>query len=273
MKILPGVKARNFKEAVDLALGDTGVSGISADAISLITSIIDAGKLRNDTEKAIGNTVRNRYRGKPSWTGKWWHVPIPTLNYDTKDVPHLTIEVRMHLVAVMDVETRNDYFTITLVGALGQPELLVIPMVFLHALLAGDTGRFGVLARSNSHTTWDVPGMKPVQLPNDFVNRLAETLRRQPVVDWLDSFGAQGRSVAPLVAGNLLGLIFGGSAPPIQAGNQSWTIEKLVSILEGMAYTVKEAKETVNRAAPYLRADHTLEEATHIVLQQAGKGG
>jgi hypothetical protein len=39
-----------------------------------------------------------------------------------------------------------------------------------------------------------------------------------------------------------------------------------------MAYTAREAKEMVNRAAPYLRTEHTLEEATRIVLQQARKG-
>lgn len=48
--------------------------------------------------------------------------------------------------------------------------------------------------------------------------------------------------------------------------------EQLVSLLEGMAYSVTEAKEMINRAAPHLRADHTLEEAARIVLQQAGKG-
>lgn len=272
MKILPGVKARNFNEAVDLALGDANVGGMSTDVTSLFTSVMDTSKLRTETDKAIGNTIRNRYRGKPSWHGKWWYVPVPQLRYDARDVPHLTIEVRIHLVAVLDVEPRSDYFAVTLVGALGQPELLVIPMVFLHAILNNDLERFGVLAKSNSHTTWDIPGIKPVQLPNDLLNRLSETLKRQPVVDWLDNFGAQGRSVAPLVAGSLLGLLFGGAVPPIHVGNQSWTTEKLVSILEGMAYTVKEAKEMVNSAAPYLRADNTLEEATRTVLQQAGKG-
>ncbi len=166
----------------------------------------------------------------------------------------------MHLIAVLDVETRSDYFTVTLVGALGQPGTLVIPKVFLQAILSNDLGRFGVLAKSNSHTTWDVPGIKLVQLPNDFVNQLAETLKRQLVVDWLDSFGAQGRSVAPLAAGSLLGLILGDSAPPIQVGNQSWTTEKLVSILEGMAYTVKESVEQIQKELEQARVTRAKEE-------------
>ncbi len=272
MKILPGVRARNFKEAVDLALGDAGVSGVSADAISLFTSVIDAGKLRHDTEKAIGNTIRNRYRGKSSWTGKWWHTPVPRLGYDVRDIPHLTIEVQIYLVAAIEVETANNYSTVTLAGTLGQPEILVIPMVFLQAILNHDLGRFNVLARSLAHTTWDVPGIKPVQLPNDFVNRLTQTFRRQPVVNLLLGFGPQGRSVAPQVAGNLLGLQFAGSMKPVPLGQRGWTIEQLVGIAEGMAYKPKEAREMVNQALPYLRPEHTLEEATRIVLQQAGKG-
>ncbi len=272
MKILPGVKARNFKEAADLALGDAGVSGVSADAVSLLTPVIEAVKLRNDTERAIGNTIRNRYRGKPSWSGKWWHVPVPWLRYDVRDIPHLTIEVQVYLVAGVEVETADNYFTVTLAGALGQPELLVIPMLFLQAILNHDLGRFTVLARSLSHTTWDVPGMKPVQLPNDFVNRLTEVFRRQPVVDWLLGFGPQGRSVAPQVAGILLGLQSAGRMKSIPFGQRGWTTEQLIGIAEGMAYKPKEARDMVNQALPYLRPEYTLEEATRIVLQQVGKG-
>ncbi len=179
----------------------------------------------------------------------------------------------MHLVATLDVETSNKHFAVTLVGTLGQPEILVIPMVLLQAILANDLSRFGVMVRSATYTTWDVPGSKPVQLPNGFINHLTATLKRQTVVDWLQGFGTQGQNVAPLVAGALLGLQFGGTAQAVPLEKQPVTTERLVDILEGMAYSVKEAKEMVNRAAPYLRTEHTLEEATRIVLQQAGKGG
>lgn len=272
MKIIPGIKAENFNEAVGLALGDAGAIGMSPKAISLFLPVIDDGRLRSDTEKAIAGTIRNQYRGKPSWHGSWWHAPIPRLRYDARDIPHLIIEVRMYLVATPYVETANDGFAVTLVGALGQPETMIIPMVFLQAVLDNDLGRFGVLMRSATHTTWDVPGAKPVQLPNSFIDRLTDVLKHQPVVDWLDSFGSQGRSVAPLVAGSLLGLQLGNNVLAVPVESQSVTTERLVSILENMAYTPKEVKEMVNRATPYLRTEHTLEEAIRIVLQQAGKG-
>jgi len=89
---------------------------------------------------------------------------------------------------------------------------------------------------------------------------------------WLGDFGCQGTSVAPLVVGSLLGLQFQGIAQPIPVGEQTWTPEQLVSALEGMAYLTAEAKEIVNRTAPSLRVDLTLEEAIRLVLQQAGKG-
>ncbi len=272
MKIIPGIKAEDFNEAVALAIGDAGVIGMSPKAVSLFLPVTDDGKLRSDTEKAVASTIRNRYRGKPSWHGPHWHVPIPQLRYDARETPHLVIEVRMHLVAALHVETTSSGFAVTLVGILGQPEFLVIPMVFLQAILANDLGRFGVLVRSTTHTTWDVPGAKPVQLPNGFVDQLTDVLGRKPVVDWLYDFGAQGQNVAPLVAGSLLGLQLGNNVPAVPLESESVTTERLVGILEGMAYTVKEAKEMVNRAAPYLRTEHNLEEAVRIVLQQAGKG-
>lgn len=274
MKILPGTRAKNFDEAVGLALADAGAIGISTKVIGQFVSLVDTMRLRSDTEKAITSTIRNRYRGKTSWHDSRWHVPIPNLRYDARDVPQLIIEVHIHLVAVAEVDTSHDFFTLTLLGSVGQPETMVIPMVFLQAILADDLGRFAVMVRSATHTTWEVPGAKPVQLPHSFINHLTATLKRQTVVDWLQSFGAQGQNVAPLVSGALLGLQLSrtSSAEPAPLEKQPVTTERLISIMEGLAYSVKEAKEMVSYAAPYLRAEHTLEEATRIVLQQAGKG-
>lgn len=273
MKIYPGKRAKNFKEATELMWREIGIQDMSAEITSLFTPLIDPVKLRQETEKIIGISVRNRCRGKPSWHGQWWHIPIPQLRFDSREVPRLIIEVPIHLVAVVEVETADDGFLITLMEIVGKPETLMIPMVFLQALLDDDLVRFRILARGSKATTWEIPGMNPLEMPDEFLNQLTKTLLRKPVVDWLHDFGAQGRSVSPLVAGTLLGLMFANTTQPILVAQQEWSVEKLTGIAEGMAYKRHEAKEMVNRALPYLRLEHTLEEATGILLQQAGQGG
>jgi hypothetical protein len=170
-------------------------------------------------------------------------------------------------VATADVKTQQGSHSITLVEAVGKPEILAIPMVFLHAFLEKDLGRFAVIARDAAHTQWELTGTKPVQLPNDFIVKLTEMLKWQSVVDWLLEFGPQGRCVAPLVAGSLLGLAFQGSTPPVPVSNQEWTTDDLVKALESMAFRHGEAGEMVSRAAPRLKAGITLEEAIRLTLQ------
>jgi hypothetical protein len=92
-------------------------------------------------------------------------------------------------------------------------------------------------------------------------------LKWQSVVDWLLEFGPQGRCVAPLVAGSLLGLAFQESTPPGPVNNQEWTTDDLVKALENMAFRHGEAGEMVSRTAPRLKAGITLEEAIRLTLQ------
>ena len=273
MKIIPGKRAKNFTEATELVWRETGIKDMSNEATGLFTSLVDTVKLRQETEKIIGNAIRNRYQGKPFWHGHWWHVPIPQLRFDSREIPRLIIEVPIHLVAIVEVETNDDYFMVTLTETVGKPETLVIPTNFLQALLDDDLVRFRILARSGKATTWEIPGMNPLEIPDELLNRLTKVLERKPVVDWLHDFGGQGRSISPLVAGTLWGLMFAYKAQPVPVAQQEWSVEKLTGIAEGMAYKRHEAKEMVNRALPYLRPEHTLEEATKILLQQAGRGG
>ena len=169
-------------------------------------------------------------------------------------------------------ENADDSRLMTLVGPVGKPEIVSIPMVFLHALLENDLGRFAMVARDAGYTTWEVPGAKPVRLPNDFVNELSIMLKYQSVVSWLCQFGAQGRCVAPLVAGSLIGLAFQDSSQPVPANKEMVTTENLVSALESMAYQPAEAREMVSRVASRLRADMTLEEAIRLTLQMGKEG-
>jgi len=271
MKILSGQQAENQNEAVRLALQIAGEEGMDNYIIDMFGALSDNDKINTEADKIISSTIRNRYGSKASWQTERWFVPVPKLHYEGKDIPQLIIEVDIYLIAAAVVRTQDSRL-ITLAGAVGKPETLSIPMVFLHALLEKDLGRFAMVARDANYTTWDIPGMKPVRLPNDFVSELTEMLKYQSVVSWLDEFGSQGRYVAPLVAGSLLGLAFRDSTKSLPANKEIMTTDDLISALESMAYQPAEAKEMVRNAASRLRADMSLEEAIRITLQME-KGG
>jgi len=271
MKILSGKQSDNQNEAVRLALQTAGVDGMDNYIIDMFEALSDNDKINAETDKIISSTIRNRYGSKASWQTVRWFVPVPKLHYEGKDIPQLIIEVDIYLIAAAVVRTQDSRL-ITLAGAVSKPETLTIPMVFLHALLEEDLGQFAMVARDASYTTWEIPGVKPVRLPNDFISELSQRLKWQSVVSWLEEFGSQGRYVAPLVAGSLLGLAFRDSSQPLSSNEEIVSIDSLISALESMAYRPAEAKEMVRSAAPRLRADMTLEEAIRITLQM-GKGG
>jgi hypothetical protein len=271
MKILSGQQAEKQSEAVRLALQLAGIEGMDTYIIDMFETLPDNDRVNNEADKIIGSTIRNRYGNKATWRADRWFVPIPKLQYDGKDIPQLIIEVDIYLVAAAVVRTQDSRL-ITLAGAVGKPETIAIPMVFLHALLEDDLGRFSIVARDVSYTTWEIPGAKPVRLPNDFIDELSRRLKWQSVVSWLWEFGSQGRYVAPLVAGSLLGLAFRDSGQALPPDKEMVTTDSLVSALESMAYRPAEAREMVKAAAPQLRADMTLEEAIRITLRM-GKGG
>ncbi|MDP2730095.1 MAG: RuvA C-terminal domain-containing protein [Dehalococcoidales bacterium] len=272
MKILTGKQVDNKREAVRLAFQAAGVDDISADILDMFTSLANIDTVSGEADKIIGAAVKNRYGSKVTWRADRWFVPIPKLSYSSKDMPQLVIEVIVYVIAVVTIKTQQDSRHMTLAGSVGKPQILTIPMVFLHALVEKDQGRFSIVARDVGNTTWEVPGAKPVRLPNDFVSELNEMLKYQSVVSWLREFGTQGKSVAPLVTGSLLGLAFQDSTQPVPVSREVVTTDNLVSALESMAYRPTEAKEMVKRVAPRLRADMTLEEAIRITLQM-GKGG
>ena len=245
---------------------------MSTDITDMFVPLANDNKTSSEADKTIGTAIRNRYGNKTTWRAERWFVPIPKLLYEGKGIPQLTIEITVYLVAAAAIRTQQDSRLVTLVGTVGKPETLSIPMVFLYAFLESDLDRFTIIARDSVYTTWEVPGTKPVRIPNDFVSELATMLRYQSVVAWLGEFGAQGRCVAPLVAGSLLGLAFQDSSQPIPVSRQGFTTEDLVGALESMAFRHNEAMDMVNRAMPRLRADMALEEAIRITLQ-TGKGG
>ncbi len=267
MKILTGSRASNQKEAVSLALQEAGIGIMSPDIVDMFTSVAESAKTSTEVDKLIGSSIRGRYGNKASWRAERWFVPVPKLQFQGKDIHQLVIEVNVYLVAAAVLRTADDSRLITLAGLVGKPEMVSIPMVFLHALLENDLGRFAMVARDASYTTWELPGAKPVRLPNDFVNELSIILKYQSVVSWLCQFGAQGRWVAPLVAGSLIGLAFQDSSQPALANKEMVTTENLINALESLAYQPAEARELVSRVSSRLRADMTLEEAIRLTLQ------
>jgi hypothetical protein len=267
MKILTGSRASNQKEAVTLALEEAAIGLMSPDIVDMFASVAENAKTSAEVDKLISTSVRSRYGSKASWRAERWFVPVPKLQFQGKDIYQLVIEVSVYLVAAAAVRTADDSRLVTLVGPVGKPDIVSIPMVFLHALLENDLGRFAMVARDATYTIWEVPGAKPVRLPNDFVNELSAILKYQSVVSWLCQFGAQGRCVAPLVAGSLTGLAFQASSQPVPANKEMVTTENLVSALEGLAYQPAEARELVSKVSSRLRADMTLEEAIRLILQ------
>jgi len=267
MKILTGSRAGSQKEAVSLAFQEAGLGVMSPDVVDMFVSVTENAKTSAEIDKLIGTSIRGRYGIKASWRADRWFVPVPKLQFQGKDIHQLVIEVSVYFVAAAVVRTVDDSRLITLAGPVGKPETVSIPMVFLHALLEDDLGRFAMVARDAVYTTWEVPGAKPVRLPNDFVNELTIILKYQSVVSWLCQFGAQGRCVAPLVAGSLIGLAFQDSSQPVPANKEMVTTDNLVSALESLAYQPAEARELVSRVSSRLRADMTLEEAIRLTLQ------
>ena len=272
MKILEGRHVKNFREAVDLAFSEAGADDMSLSATGLFEEADDT-KLRSGAEKDIIAAIRGKYRGNPTWGGKGWCVHVPKPGYDTRGTPHIIIDLKTYLVAAGEVETTDRYYTVTLVGPIGKSETLIIPVVLLQAILDDDLSRFAVLARRGGRTTWEIPGFKPVQLPDELVARLSDILKRKSVATWLEDFGSQGKSIMPLIIGSLFGLQSMGTAGVPPLGEQRCTYEQLLSGLEAMAYQASEAKEMVARAMPYLRADQTFEEAMRVILQNEARGG
>lgn len=153
--------------------------------INMLIPLAETSKISDEADKAISTAVKSRNGSKATWRAERWFVPVPKLSYEGKDIPQLIIEINVYLVAAAGVRTQQDSRLITLVGTVGKPDTLSIPMIFLHALLEKDLGRFSILARDAGCTTWEVPGAKPVRLPNDFISKLTEMLEWQSVVSWL----------------------------------------------------------------------------------------
>ncbi len=169
------------------------------------------------------------------------------------------------------VETPHDYDTVTLVGSVGKPERLVLPISFLQAILDEELEKFQIVGRDKRYTSWDVPGLKEMlRLPTGFVAELSAALKAKSVSRWLLAFGAEGRSIAPMVVGSLLGLQFHGLLAPVPLGQQAFRKDIVMADLTRM-YGSARATQMYEQAAPYLKAGMTNDEVITFILKQEGR--
>jgi len=273
VKLINGTYGTSLRAACELAFEEAAVGDMSYEVTDLFVSFIGSNEIWDQAHKSLRSAVRERYGGSCTWEGNMRLIPVPQLRFDTSPVPQLGINVQVYMVWPGEVETPVTLHSVTAVGPVGKREVLVIPVLFLRAIMNDDLGCFPIVGRSANHTTWGIPGSKPVRLPDDLTYQLSKILERKSVAMWLDEFGTQGRSVAPLVIGTLLGLESMDVNPSLPTGKRAWDQDTVISTLESMAYRPAEAEVMFLRVAPRLRADQTLEDVIRIILRESGKGG
>jgi len=260
--------------AMRLVLKEAGQQDISEEAIRLFLKSFDESSLLMEAEKVLKSEVHQHYGRNTRWRYSSegpWLVPLPQLRYDALPNPVLSFSLQPYLVAGMTILDSKYSDHDTLVGAIGKPYKLTLPMVFLQAILNESLGHFTLVSKDSTSTTWDIPGLNaPLTLPDDFVARLSSTLERKSVVSWLLSFGAQGRKLAPQVAGCLLGLQFGGKSKTLSLSDQVWSKEIVIAGLTKL-YGEQTAKTLFNRESSYLSPTMTNEDALKAMLQTRGK--
>jgi len=272
MRIISGKRVNDRESATIMALQEAGKPDILADINRLFGSVLDTVKLRAEGEKSLGRDIHERYGNKARYYGQKWIVPVPQLRYDSQPLPWIVFTIQGCLVAAMTVSTPDNSYSITATGAVGKPDKLPLPLIFLWAILERDPARFQVVGRDSIRTGWDIPGLKEtLWLPNDFVAELSSVPRIKPVADWLEDFGTEGRSIAPWVVGVLLGLCYRDKTRTVPLENQLWQREIVLATLTQM-FGSERAKEMLTQKSPYLKATMTNEDAVRFILAEGGTG-
>lgn len=268
MNILKGNQADTFEEAAVLAFCDAGKGELSPQIATIFVSAIDAAKFNAEAERSINAAVHSRYGRSATWYGKKWLIPLPQPRYDARPIPQLTFMVQGYTVAAGTMETRDTAYRVTLVGPVDKSARLILPISFLQAILDDDLEQFELMGRDGAHTSWNVPGLRQaLRLPNDFIARLGAALRLKSVVSWLLDFGPEGKAVAPLVAGSLLGLQFHGITRPLPIREQQFQREVVIAELTRM-YGSARAAEMFEKCAPYLKSSMSNHEAVSLILKE-----
>ncbi len=270
MKFVSGY-VTDIDEAVALVLRETGRGDISQEAADLFLSSVDSTRLQTEGEKVVDTEVRRRYGRNARWQGKLWFVNLPQLQYEALPVPLLLFSLQSYLAAGLTVLNVNHSPSINLVGPIGKPEKLTLPMEFLQAILDDSLDGFKIVAKDGTHTSWNVPFFRePLRLPDEFVADLSWDLERRSVASWLLGFGSAGRNLMPQIVGSLLGLQFRSATEARPLAEQRWNQDDVLETLIRMFGALK-ARILLSQALPQLKADMTNETAVRMILQMAGK--
>jgi len=260
-----------ISEAIDLVLREAGRSDLSQETLELFLSSVDAARLQVEGEKIVDTEVRRRYGRNARWQGKLWFVPLPQLRYEALPVSLLIFTVQPYLAAGLAISNVNRSPSVNLVGLIGKPEKLILPMEFLQAILDNRLDSYAIVAKDGTHTSWNVPFFQePLRLPDEFLADLTWELEGKSVASWLLGFGGNGRSLMPQVVGSLLGLQFRNTTETRPPAEQAWNQDDVLETLIRMFGALK-ARTLLNQALPQLKADMSNEDAIRMILQIAGK--
>ena len=258
-------------EAVALAIREAGRDDVSQEAVELFLPSVDTTRLQTEGEKMVDTEVRRRYGRNARWQGELWFVPLPQLRYEAQPVPLLMLTIQPYLAVGLAILNVNRSPSVNLVGPIGKPEKLILPLEFLQAILDDSLDSFEIVAKDGTHTSWKVPFFRePLRLPDEFLTDLSWELEGKSVASWLLGFGGNGRSLMPQVVGSLLGLQFRTKTEARLPNKQVWSQDDALETLIRMFGALK-ARTLLNQALPHLKADMTNEEAIRLIIQMAGK--
>lgn len=270
MKFVSGY-VTDIDKAVTLVLREAGRDDMAQEAADLFLTSIDTTRFQTEGEKLVDTEVRRRYGRNARWQGKLWFVPLPQLRYEALPVPLLTFNLQPYLAAGLTVFNVDRSPSANLVGPIGKPEKLTLPMEFLQAILNNSLDKFDIVAKDGTHTSWKVPFFQePLRLPDEFVADLSWELESKSVASWLLGFGTNGRSLMPQVVGSLLGLQFRRNIEARPPAERVWSQDDVLETLIRMFGALK-ARTLLSQATPQLKGNMTNEEAIRLIIQMAGK--
>lgn len=262
-----------FEEAARLAFAEAQAADMKPEAAALFATTLEPGMTHGQAEKLGGAAVRSAYGRGCQWeVERWWEVPVPWPRYESKDDPCLVIEGRVYLVARVEIipDWNERSWRGSVVAQAGKLERTVLPLPALMSMLDGEFECYPVVGKDGGWTSRQMTlgAEQSLRLHDGFVERLLRILKRKPVADWLDDFGSRGTTLAPLVVGGLLGLMYRDADNAQSTVRRPATRDQLVAVITSMGYSAARASKVLDRASLELKPEMTIEEAKPILLKQ-----
>ena len=261
----------SLAEAVKEAFIEAQSGDMSREMAQLFGTVLDRKPDREQVAEIAGSSLRKHYGKKLRWCAdNWWLVAIPVPLYEARGVPCLVVETSSWLVvsAIVTPEWSSKFCYATVAASWGKPVKTVLPLGFLHSLLADTEDRYRIVGKDGAWTLLEVAGLKqPLRLNDDFTKELKAVLKMKPLADWLDDFGKKGRLLCPLVVGVMFGLIYRDKHALLPLEEQPLDIETLTTTANGLGYSTARIQKAIERAGTELRPEMTLKEALPVLLR------